>query len=74
LLANQKTRLRQTLNDLYAFGVQVGFLDSYLIDQKGTKGRIVDVIKLNKGKFEEFKSPQSLVLPVGKSTSSSRKV
>jgi hypothetical protein len=74
LSANQRARLRHTLSDLYEFGVHVGLLDSYLIEQKGTKGRIVDVLKLNKAKFEEFRGRSGLVPTVGKSTSSSRKV
>ena len=74
LASRRRTLLRTAINDLYSFGVKVGFLESFQVDQKGTKGRIIDVLKLNKAKFEEFKSPQSLVLPGAKSTSSTSKV
>ena len=74
LASRRRTLLRSALNDLYSFGVKVGFLESFQVDQKGTKGRMVDVWKLNKAKFEEFKSPQSLVPLGAKSTSSTSKV
>jgi hypothetical protein len=57
LAANQPQRMRKKLNDLYDFGVSSGFLDSYKVEQPGSKKRKVDVLTLNKKKFEEFKKP-----------------
>ncbi|MCX6133028.1 MAG: hypothetical protein NTU47_04350 [Ignavibacteriales bacterium] len=66
--ANQRSRLRGTINDLYAFGKEIGFLDSYSVDQPGSKARFVDVLGLNKTKFEEIRGKLGLVPMVGKST------
>ena len=44
--ARKWTELRQRLTRLYELGVKVGYLDSYQIEQEGTKGRIVDVLRL----------------------------
>ena len=45
--ARKKTALRNKLNKLYDLGVTVGYLVSYQIDHPGTKGRVVDILKLN---------------------------
>jgi len=45
--SRKKTALRNKMNRLYDLGVKVGYLVSYQIDQPGTKGRVVDILKLN---------------------------
>ncbi len=64
----KKTALRKKLKELYEFGVKVGYLDSFKLDQPATKGRKVDVLMLNKKTF-------NYLSPVGaKSTTRTRKI
>jgi len=49
--SRKKTNLRNKLNALYQFGVKVGYLDSFSVDQKVTKRRLVDILILNKVTF-----------------------
>jgi hypothetical protein len=46
LRSRKKTALRNRLTRLYDLGVRLGYLDSYQIELPGTKGRIVDILKL----------------------------
>jgi hypothetical protein len=64
----KKTALREKLKELYEFGVKVGYLESFELDQPATKGRKVDVLVLNKKTF-------NYLSPVGaKSTTRKRKI
>ncbi len=74
LAAGQKNRIRIKLKKIYRFAVDVNWLSSFALDQKGTKKRIVDVLYLNRKMFESFRTTQSLSPTVEKSTSSGRKV
>jgi hypothetical protein len=44
--SRKKSELRKRLNELYEFGVASGYLESYDVDQPGTKRRTVDVLRL----------------------------
>jgi len=46
LNARKTGAIREKLIQLYKLGVNLGYLASYLVDQQGTKGRIVDVLQL----------------------------
>ena len=43
----KKTALRKKLKELYEFGVKVGYLESFKLDQPATKGRKVDILYLS---------------------------
>lgn len=49
--ARKKTDLRKRLTRLYDLGVKVGYLKSYQTEQPGTKGRVVDILQLDKNAF-----------------------
>jgi hypothetical protein len=74
LASRQKMGLRETLYELYVLGVKVGFLQSFEFGSAGSKHRRVDVLKLNKEKFEEFWGGSGLLPTVAKSTTKVRKV
>lgn len=57
LVSRQVKKIRKQLDAMYAYGVSTGYLESFATGQEGTRKRIVDVLKLNKAKFEEFKKP-----------------
>jgi hypothetical protein len=52
--ARKKTELRTRMNALYELGITLGYLDSYAVDQQGTKGRILEVLNLNPNKFRNL--------------------
>lgn len=51
--ARQKTRLRDLLNELYAFGEKIKFLRKYEVDVDGTSVAKVDVLHLNAPYFAD---------------------
>jgi hypothetical protein len=51
LVGRKKKELRKRLNELYDFGVEIGYLDSFAVDQVGTKQRKMDVLKINRATF-----------------------
>jgi hypothetical protein len=74
LASRQKMGLRETLYELYMLGAKVGFLQSFDFESAGSKHRRVDVLKLNKEKFEEFWGVSSLLPTVARSNTKVRKV
>jgi hypothetical protein len=50
--ARKKSALRRKLTELYGFGVKTGYLESYELEQPGTKRRKVDVLRLNMTTFK----------------------
>jgi hypothetical protein len=47
ITGRKKSALRKRLKDLYEFGVKSGYLESFDVDQPGTKRRTVDVLRLS---------------------------
>lgn len=46
IVQRKPTELRTKLNELYEFAQGVGYLDSYAIDQPGSRNKVVDVLQL----------------------------
>ena len=47
IVQRKPTELRARLIELYEFAKDIGYLESYAVDQPGTKKRVVDVLRLN---------------------------
>ncbi len=54
LRSRKKAVLRKKLVNLYDKGVKAGLLEWYTLDQPATKGRVVDVLKLNPNALKDI--------------------
>ena len=72
ITARQRTRLRDLLNELYAFGASIKFLRKYEVDVDGTSVAKVDVLHLNATYFANQR--KGLVPQVAESISVSSEV
>ncbi len=52
----KKSVLRKKLTSFYELAKRIGYLESFLVDQKQKKGGLMDIMQLSKTFFEQMKS------------------